>query len=323
MKFRTFLILLFFIQNTYSQATDSIQSYLTDIKGWESYFDGNKENARIQFKKAMELDSTNFMARIGLFHTKKETELTEKDFELINNLQKNADYKDLVFSLMMLTQVDQQLPDSIKLMLNKYDESYIQLKARLTDSEFKVFDEDEKVRQTGAFKNRKPFGTWKKYGYENKLHHSFTFSKETDTVIIKYFTPNGNVSRKELTTGMPFTNESKKFKEIVYWQETPGKNIDYLFVSEDGFTIFDKENPVVFDESTPDNIIQLIFNPITNSQEALIWKNGKRIPYEFCPYDGTTVTYVENGEKKSYRWEDCKKVQIKKALRVWNRNQHQ
>src|SRR5690554_4329510 len=132
MKFIIFLILLFFIQNTYSQATDSIQSYLSDIKGWESYFDGNKENARIQFKKAMELDSTNFMARIGLFHTKKEAELTEKDFELINNLQKNADYKDLVFSLMMLTQVDQQLPDSIKLMRNKYDESYIQLKARLT-----------------------------------------------------------------------------------------------------------------------------------------------------------------------------------------------
>ena len=56
----------------------------------------------------------------------------------------------------------------------------------------------------------------------------------------------------------------------------------------------------------------MTFNSDTYSQEAFIWKNGKKIPYEFCPYDGTTVTYLENGEKKSYRWEDCEKIPIKK-----------
>jgi antitoxin component YwqK of YwqJK toxin-antitoxin module len=283
-----------------------------EIKGWESYFEGNKEDAKLHFKKSIELDSTNFMAKIGFFNSKAEEELTEKDFELTNNLPKNGDYKDLMFNLMMSSQVDKQLPDSIKVMRNKYDENHIQFKARLTDSKFKVYNEDGEVRQTGAFKNRKPFGTWKKYGYQNKLHHSFTFSQETDTVFIKYYKPNGIVARKELTKGMPFTNESKKFKEIVYWQETPGKNIDYLFVSENGFTIFDSENPVVFDESTPDNIIQMKFNPESYSQEAYIWKNGKTILFEFCHYDGTTVTYLENGVKKSYRWEDCKKVPINK-----------
>lgn len=283
-----------------------------EIKGWESYFEENREDAKLQFKKAIELDSTNFMAKIGLFNSKTENELTEKDFELTNNLPENGDYKDLMFNLMMSNQVDKQLPDSIKVMRNKYDENYIKFKARLTDSEFKVYNEDGEVRQTGAFKNRKPFETWKKYGYQNKLHHSFTFSKETDTVVIKYYKPDGDVARKEMTTGMPFTNESKKFKEIVYWQETPGKNIDYLFVSKDGFTVFDRENPVVFDKTTLDNIIQMTFNPDTYSQEAFIWKNGKKIPYEFSPYDGTTVTYLENGAKKSYRWEDCKKIPIKK-----------
>lgn len=283
-----------------------------EIKGWESYFKGNKEDAKLQFKKAIELDSTNFMAKIGLFNSKTENELTENDYKLTKNLPNKGDFKNLMFNLMMSSQVDKQLPDSIKVMRNKYDENYIQFKARLTDSEFKVYDEDGEVRQTGAFKNRKPIGTWKKYGYENKLHHSFTFSQENDTVIIKYYTPNGYVARKELTTGMPFTNESKKFKEIVYWQETPGKDIDYLFVTKNGFTVFDKENPVVFDETTPDNIIQMKFNPETYSQEAFIWKNGKTIPFEFCPYDGTKVTYLENGVKKSYRWEDCKKVPINK-----------
>jgi len=291
---------------------DSIQSYSIEIEGWESYFEGNKEDAKLQFKKAIELDSSNFMAKIGLFNSKTENELTENDYELTKNLPKNGEYKDLMFNLMMSNQVDNQLPDSIKVMRNKYDENYIKFKARLTDSEFKVYDEDGEVRQTGAFKNRKPFGTWKKFGYQNNLHHSFLFSIETDTVVIKYYTPIGEVARKEITTGMPFTNESKKVKEIVYWQETPGKNIDFLYVSKDGFVVFDSENPVVFDKSTPDNIIQMTFNPNTYSQEAVIWKNGKKVPYEFCPYDGTTVTYLENGEKKSYRWEDCKKIPIEK-----------
>ncbi len=312
MKFRLTILLLILIQFSYGQNQDLEKSHLTEIEGWKSYFDGNRTEAKSKFTKAIELDSTNYLAKIGLFNTKNESELNEADFGLIQRLPKKGNYNDIMLKLMMANQVDKELPDSIKVMRNKYDESHIKFKASLTDSEFKVYDDNGNVRQTGAFKNRKPIGTWKKYGYQNKLHHSFTFSEETDTIVIKYYKPNGIVARKELTTGMPFTNESKKFKEIVYWQETPGKNIEYLFVSENGFTVFDGENPVIFDESTPDNIIQMKFNPETYSQEAVIWKDGKTIPFEFCPYDGTTMTYLENGMKKSYRWEDCKKIPIDK-----------
>ncbi len=211
---------------------------------------------------------------------------------------------------MMSNQVDKQLPDSIKVMRNKYDENYIQFKARLTDSEFKVYDEDGQIRQTGAFKNRKPFGTWKKYGYQNKLHHSFTFSKETDTVVIKYYKPDGDVARKELTTGMPFTNDSKKIREYIFWQENPGKQQEYLFVSKHGFKIFDSENPVEFDESTPDNFIQRKWNSEKKAIEAVIWKNGKQEPYELCEDDGMVISEMVNGVRKTYRWENCKKILI-------------
>ena len=310
------IIGLFFVSNSYSQNLDSIQSLKTEIKGWELYFDGNKTEAQNEFEKALELDSTNVLAKIGFFNSKSQSELTENDYELVKNLPKGPTkqfkYSDVMFALMMTNRVDEQMPDSLVQMRTKYDPEYIKFKAQLTDSKFIVYNDDGEVIKSGEFQNRKPTGVWKSYGYKNKLHHSFTFSKETDTVVIRYYKPDGDIVKKEITTGMPFTNDSKKFKEIIYWQETPGKNIDYLFVSKNGFTIFDRQNPVVFDKSTPDNIIQMTFNPDTHSEEAFIWKDGKKIKYEFCPYDGTTVTYMENGEKKSYRWEDCKKVPSEK-----------
>lgn len=287
-----------------------------EIKGWELYFEGNKKGAKSEFKKAMILDSTNVLAKIGLFNSKSENELSESDFKLSYNLPDGPNeqfkYSAVMFTLMMTNLVDKEMPDSLAQMRDKYDPEYIKFKAQLTDSKFAVYNDEGDVIKSGEFQNRKPTGIWKSFGYKNTLHHSFTFFKEIDTVIIKYYKPDRDIVKKELTTGMPFTNDNKKFKEIIYWQETPGKNIEYLFVSKDGFKVYDSENPVVFDKSTPDNIIQMTYNPQTHSEVAFIWKNGKKEPYEYCPYDGTTVTYLENGEKKSFRWEDCKKIPIEK-----------
>jgi len=314
MKYFYIIILLFPIQLLHSQNLDSIQSRAIEIKGWELYFDDDKPNAKKEFSKAIELDSTNILAKIGLFNSKSENEITEDDFELIDKLPKEENnyvsYSDIMLGLMMTNQIDKELPDSIKVMRNKHDEEYIKFKAALTDSEFKVYSEDGNVRKSGEFKDRKPFGIWKSFGYQNKLHHSFTFPKVGDTVIIKYYKPDGDIIREEWITGMPFTNNSKKFKEIIYWQEKLGKEKGYLFVSKDGFKIYDRNNPVVFDDTTPDNVIRKTWNPETKSIEAFIWKNGKKEPYEFCEDDGIVVSYMENGEKKSFRWENCKKVPI-------------
>lgn len=310
------IITLFFIHNLYSQNFDSIQSRNTEIKGWELYFEGNRKEAKSEFKKAMKLDSTNVLAKIGFFNSKSASELSESDFNLTSNLpdgpNKQFKYSDVMYALMMTNLVDKEMPDSLIRMRYKYDPEYIKFKAQLTDSKFAVYNSQGEVIKSGEFQNRKPTGIWKSYGYKNTVYHSFTFSKETDTVIIKYYKPDGDIVKKELTTGMPFTNDSRKFEETIYWQETPGKNFEYLFVSKDGFKVYDRENTVVFDKSTPDNIIQKTYDRETHSEVAFIWKKGKKEPYEYCPYDGTTVTYLENGEKKSFRWEDCKKIPIEK-----------
>lgn len=310
------IIALFFVHTSYSQNLDSIQSRNMEIKGWELYFEGNKEKSKIQFKKAMKLDSTNILAKIGFFNSKSESEINRSDFNITDNLPDGPNeqfkYSDVMYTLMMTNLVNKEMPDSLIQMRGKYDPEYIKFKAQLIDSKFAVYNDEGDVIKSGGFQNRKPTGIWKSFGSKNKLHHSFTFAKETDTVIIKYYKPDGEISKKELTTGMPFTNDSEKIKEVIYWQETPGKNIEYLFVSKDGFKIFDRENPVVFDKFTPDNIIQMGYNAETHSQVAFIWKNGEKQPYDYCPYDGTTITYLENGEKKTFRWEDCKKVPVEK-----------
>lgn len=316
MKYIPIVLTLVFTFLSSAQELDSVQSRATEINGWERYFKGDRAAAQDEFKKALQEDSTNVMAKIGLFNSKSESELGEEDFKLIDKLPegptKNFTYSDVMYVLMMTNQVDKQMPDSLIQMRNTYDPEYIKFKAQLMDTKFEVYNDQGEVIKSGEFQNRKPAGIWKSYGYRNTLHHSFTFSKETDTVTIKYYKPEGDLVKKAITTGMPFTNDNKKFKEILYWQETPGKNTEYLFVSKDGFKIYDRENPVVFDESTPDNVIQMTFNQETFSEEAFIWKNGKKEPYDYCPYDGTTVSYMEDGEKKSFRWEDCKKVPIKK-----------
>lgn len=310
MRHNFIIILAFITQISFSQDQNIDKSYLLEIEAWQLFFDDKKIEAKEKFVKAIALDSTNYLAKIGLLSSKMEAELDETDFNLIQRLLNKGNYRDIMFRLMMSNQVDKELHDSLKVMRNKYDESYIRFKAHLTDSEFEVFNDNGDVIQTGSYKNRKPYGTWKKFGYDNRLHHSFSFSQETDSVTINYFKPDGVVSRKVFTTGMPFTNESTKLKEVIYWQETPGKNKEYLFVSKDGFTIFDRNEEIILDETTPNTIIQLVYNPATKTNEAFIWKNGKKVPYEYCPHDGTVVTYIENGKRRSYRWEDCKKVLI-------------
>ena len=309
MKFRLTLLLLILIQFSYAQIQDSIKSHEIEIEGWKFYFDENKKEAKWKFVKAIELDSTNVLAKIGLFNTKDESELNENDFEFVERLPTKGNYKDIMFKLMLANQTDKQIQDSIKIARNTYDASYIKFKALLTDSEFQVFDEKGNIRETGNYKNRKPSGIWNFFGYQNKLHHSFTFPKKGDTVVVSYYKADEDIIRQEWRTGTPFKNQ-RKIKEVIFWQKNPGKTPEYLFVSKKGFKIYDSENPVEFDETTPDNFIQRKWNPEKKAFEAIIWKNGKQEPYEICEDDGMIAIEIRDGVRKKYRWENCKKIEI-------------
>ena len=128
--------------------------------------------------------------------------------------------------------------------------------------------------------------------------------------MIDYYKPDGAVARREITTGMPATNKSIKYREYLFWQENPGQEPAYLWVSKEGFKIYDKNNPVVFDERTPDNVIERIWNVDKKKLEAVIWKNGKKQPYTLCEHDGSVITEMIDGVRKTYRWKDCKKELI-------------
>jgi hypothetical protein len=316
MKYALTIICLLLGLNFYPQTPNSIKSHSIEVKGWEYYFDDEKESARKQFEKALKLDSSNVMAKIGLFNSIPKNELGVEDFELINNLPEDENkfysYSDISLYLMMENRVEEEYPryKKLKAARKKYDEQYIKFKAALTDSEFRVFDEENNVRKKGAFKNRKPVGTWKLFGYKNKLFRSQTFSKQGDTVVVAYYKPDGDVIRKEWILGIPFTNDGKKLKEVVFWQENPGKEPDYLFVSKEGFKIYDSQNPVELDSTTPDNIIQRIWNLEKETLEAVIWKNGKKVPYELCEEDGMIIKEKRDGVWKTYRWENCEKILV-------------
>ncbi len=68
MKLQLTIILLILIQISCAQSQDIEKSHLIEIEGWKSYFDGNKKEANHKFRKAIELDSTNVLAKIGLFN---------------------------------------------------------------------------------------------------------------------------------------------------------------------------------------------------------------------------------------------------------------
>jgi hypothetical protein len=310
MKFLQLFILPFLFQTSYSQNVDL--SHRVEIEGWKYYFEGKKQDAKQKFVEAIKLDSNNNLAKIGLVNSKTENELSEKEFELIDNLPKdNKKYSNIMSNLIMLNQIDKELPNEVKIMRNKYDEAYNELKAALTDSDFTIFDEEGNIRKEGGYRNLKQFGTWKVFGYQNKLNHSYTFPLKGDTVFLNYYKSDGDIIKKVWLTGVPFTNDSKTLKEVIFWQENPGQKPGYLFVSKEGFKIYDSENPVEFDEKTPDNFIQRIWNSEKKTEEAFIWKNGKRQPYKLCENDGIVVEETVDGSRKTYRWENCEKILIK------------
>ena len=308
-----YLIIISFllVHNSFSQNIHSKKSSKIEIKGWELFFKGEKSEAKFKFEEALKIDSNNLLAKIGLYHTKKQSELTESDSNLYDSLPAGPTpyltYSEVMFTFnMMRDWAEKYFTESQIKLLERLDEGYVLFKAQLLDTKFSVYNKKGNIVRMGKYKNRKPSGIWKSFDSINNLKYSFKFSKKIDTVVVSYYKPNGVIIKKDWLIGMPFTNRAQKYKEIIYWQEKPGKDKGYFFISKDGFKTYDKLNPIVFDESTPDNFIQMIYNPRLRKVEAFIWKNGEKKPFEFCNDVGIIETIFEDEQKESFRWENCK-----------------
>lgn len=307
MKKILLLLFVFSIQLGFAQQ-DSVASRSAELKGWQLYFEEDYSAAKESFQSAIKLDSTNLLAEIGLFNSKSQAELTRNDYKLLERIPKKDRAWQVMYNLMMEKKVAEFTVDSLKGMRDKYDDAYIKFKASLMDSDFVVYDEDEVVRRTGSYKNGKPAGSWKVFDYQSKLLFHYTIPLNNEQVVVNHYKPDGELEFKEYWDGIPYKTGSKNVKKVIFWQKNPGQEPRYLFVSKEGFTVFDKENPVVFDESTPDNVIQQKWNPDTKEMEAVIWKNGKAEPYRYCEDDGMINIITVEGVRTTYRWENCEKI---------------
>lgn len=313
MKLTTTIVLIFSITLINAQEIDVEKSHRIEIEGWESFFDGAKSLASEKFQKSLDLNPDNLLAKIGLFNATPEKELNVETFELINDFppEKNKSHSlsDISSWMLMNGLVEKQMSDSLISLRNKYDENYIWLKAALTDSRFEIKDDNGNIRQEGFFNDRKPSGIWKFYGYEeNVVHRSYTYPVQGDTVIAKYFKPNGDIIRQEILIGSPFSRNTSKLKEIIFWQENPGRKPEYLFVSKTGFVKYENGKAVELNENTPDNIIGRKWDLDKKQLVAYIWKNGRKEPYELCEDDGMVISETIGNIRKTYRWNNCKKT---------------
>ncbi|MEX0287956.1 MAG: hypothetical protein AB3N14_02510 [Flavobacteriaceae bacterium] len=309
-----FLSFFSFLQAQQGQSIEQ-KSHALEIEGWHHFFDRNKENAWEKFQQALEVNEHNVLAKIGLFNSIPVNELTEEDLQLIDDLPEddNQDYsyRSLSLGLMMKSQIEKEMPDSLLAAVDTYDERYIKLRAALTDSKFQIRSEDGSVRRDGQFFNRRPIGEWKFYDYEDRVMFSHTYPKKGDTVITTYYKPDGEVARKRWVKGNPLQGSSTSIKEVVYWQEDKGRSPKYLFVSKEGYYLYDKTKEGEEQLPVPDNIIGQSWNAEKKQLEGFIWKNGKKEPYELCEEDGVVTSQTAGNERKTYRWENCKKLLIK------------
>lgn len=314
LRILTITVLLLSFSFQYGQETDKMieKSHAVEIEGWRLFFNRDKEEAREKFQQALEIDRKNVLAKIGLFNTTPKSEFNENTYQLIEKLPdeelKGYSYSSISYGMLMQSLMEKEMPDSLLQQMDKYDEVRIKLKAALTDGSFQIVGEDGSVRRDGRFYKRRPIGDWNFYDYQDRVMFTHTYPVEGDTVISTYYKADGEVTRKRWIKGNPLSGTSTAIKELVNWQENPGRIPAYLFVSEQGYYIYDKSKESDKDEPVPDNIIGQKWDYEKQEVVGYITKNGKKVPYALCQDDGTVISETIGKIKKTYRWKDCKKI---------------
>lgn len=314
------LLLPFFILlGCFSFSQEKIElSKNKEKEGWQHYFDNESEQAKVKFQEALKINPENKLSKIGLILTSTENEfITSDDTESFFN-DKNSQNDsmrwmaeiDIFLALFMDKEISKMMSEKENEDRMKFDVDYIFLRNLLLETPFEIYNEDGTIRNTGQFKNLRPVGSWKTYDSEGKIMMEIIYPEKGNLITGNHFTDKEELAKQIISEGDPLNGSSRRVKETIYWQENTGKEPPYLFVSKEGFVIYDKEKSVVFDKNTPDNIIEKVWE--SGEMKSYIWRNGKREPYTHCEEDGVYGEFV-NGVKTEYRWENCKKIIISKT----------
>lgn len=306
--------------NLFLSAQDYTEKSKVEEKiGWNFYFEKKYISAKDSFVKALKFDKKNELAKVGLMLSSE----NEKDFpdDMDSFFEEEGEERkdsiawfsvsDIFLALYIERETEKMLSQEELEAMELYDEGHIYLKSALLESPFEIKDEEGIVRQKGQFKNFRPIGSFLIYDYESRLLFEYIYPETGNIVIENQFTNDGKLAKQIITIGDPLHGNSSPIKETVFWQKNvPGQRPEYLFVSENGFIIYDKNQTIVLDENTPDNLIEKVYE--NREWKNYIWKDGKRNPYIFCEEDGHYSDYdAISGVKTEYKWENCKKIVLK------------
>jgi len=302
-------MVLVFINSTSCQtnSNDFEKSKKIEKEAWKLLFSEKFDAAKIKFSEDLKTCDTNYNVYLGLAALKG----INGDENYINYISKAC--KDNEYLLSSYGPICVEIVSYFESPLNDRDTSddtFNEVKAMLTDGKYIERIDKGKIYLEGQYKNNKRNGVWKYYDMDNNVFKTITYSDSNNVFTYKYFKSNGDIIREESWEVInEATGSSTTLKKIVYWQEIPGKNKEYLFVSKNGFCTYEKDKSNVLDSNTPDNVIEEAVDkdylPIW-----YIWKNGKREKYKGCDYDGKRFTIIQGSKKGTYEWKNCELILI-------------
>jgi len=250
---------------------NSKKSVQKERKGWEKFRNKEFQSAYNDFKTSTLLDSCNGYAYIGLVYSYAgyNGNIDINILKLATKLTKEPTY-DLLMTATLIVSTYSPIADSsfqTPISLNKIASYY------MGDS-FITYWPNGNIQEKGLYKNRRPSGLWISNRNDGTITKSTFF---IDTVNIKKYTTYTVDGKKIREDWVEFVEyQESTIKVILYYQELPDKPGKYLFVSKEGFCIYNKEFPVILDSLTPDNYIEEA--PETGTV-WYIWKNGEKIIY--------------------------------------------
>jgi hypothetical protein len=279
-----------------------IESKIEEVKGWNYFKIERFDSSLHHFQQAYFTDSTNYDAMTGLIYSKGAAE-GKIDFELIRIITEKTKTSDWGIGMSTAAFVNRysNKADSI----NTDDNLNPQIISALyTGSEFLIKYPNGKLKESGAYRNKKPIGPWTSYRSDGTKLRSIEYN-EIDTMrIYTFHKEDGEMVRKEIfkVDG----NKLTTMKIITYYQELPDKKGTYLYVSKTGFCTYQDGNILKFDNSTPDNVIEEVPD-LKKGKIWYIWKSGKRTIYRECELDGKIIWEYQSEKPGKYIWENCKK----------------
>lgn len=300
------IILLILTHQAVGQTIDKkTLSEKYEKEAWELFFDENYTESETKFRLSIEQDSSNLMNYLGLNYISAIHD-EQYDFRLLELASNGDEEKEYGYGMMTAAMAlyYEQPKQSRK---DQFDFRISEVQAFHMDGKFEIYYGGGILRETGEYRNQNPVGKWEHYRITGEYIKAVEYPDTGNIVLFRWYTFDGLLAKEEYVEVED--DIEWPFRTIIYWQDIPRKYGEYLFVSKDGFCVYDRDNPVEFDSSTPDNIIEEKYDK-EKGRIWYIWKSGQREIYRECEFDDVEGSMLKEGEWVKYVWKNCERLFI-------------